>query len=104
MYISHLSRLLGQHQLWLGDAAGVGPGGRYAPQLHRLVAGPAGQQAVVERREDKVGDGVGVAVNPRYGGLIGAAASRQRQDGEAGAQGVPVEGHVRGAGGDIVTT
>jgi hypothetical protein len=97
----YLSRLLGQHELWPGDV-GIGARGRNPPELHRLIARAARQQAVVERREGKVRHGVRMAVDPGDGGLVGAAAGRQRQDGKAGAQGVPVEGHVRGTGRDVV--
>jgi hypothetical protein len=97
----YLPGLLGQHELWPGDV-GIGARGRNPPELHRLIARAAGQQAIVERREGKVSHGVRMTVDPGNGGLVGAAAGRQRQHSEAGAQGVPVEGHVRGTGRDVV--
>ena len=99
--VRYLPRLLWQNQFWPGDV-GIRASGRNSPQLDRHVAGPTCQQAVVERRKGEIGDGVAVTVDSRNGGLVGTAARGERQNGQAGAQRVPVEDHVGGAGGDVV--
>ena len=67
-----------------------------------MFLGPGDHETIVERRECKVRHHIAVPVDAGDGGLVGASAGGQRENGDAGSQGVPVEPDKGGTSSDEI--